>query len=295
MAAALRDHFTEIQGIRLHWSELGASSALTPVVLLHGLNNSSLSWCHVAPLLATDRQVLMLDLPGHGESARPNVSYELDWYAHIVAQWLRAVGLQRCDVVGHSFGGGVAQMLLLECPERIRRLVLVAPGGLGKGVGFWLRLAALPHVVEHLGQPFMALGTRLALMGVRHHVPPEEIAQLSRFNSQAGSARAFARTVRDVVGLTGQRRNFFKRVREVKTLPAILLVWGDRDKLIPINQGRAFAAALRGSVLIVFKGAGHYLHNEQPEAFVRAVRAFLDDPQVPATSLVADPSTPPPQ
>ena len=103
MTSPTRDHFLEVDGIRLHWTEVGEASATTPVVLLHGLNNSSLSWSHVAPLLATDRRVLMPDLPGHGQSDRPNAGYELDWYAQIIARWLELVGMDRADIVGHSF------------------------------------------------------------------------------------------------------------------------------------------------------------------------------------------------
>src|SRR6185436_8771065 len=168
----------------------------------------------------------MPDLPGHGQSERPNAGYALDWYAHVIARWLEVVGVEKADIVGHSFGGGIAQMLLLECPERIRRLVLVAAGGLGKHVGWWLRLASIPHVVEHLGQPFMALGTRLALRDAHGGLRREDIAALSRLNSQAGSARAFARSVRDVVDWRGQRRNFFHRVNELKKLPPVLILWG---------------------------------------------------------------------
>ncbi|HMJ56056.1 MAG TPA: alpha/beta hydrolase [Polyangiaceae bacterium] len=281
MANEVRDHFLEVAGVRLYWAETGQASAAPPVVLLHGLNNSCLSWSQVARLLAKDRRVLMPDLPGHGRSARPNASYELGWYARIMAQWLEALGIENADIVGHSFGGGVAQMLLLECPERIRRLVLVAAGGLGKGVGLWLRLASLPHVVEHLGQPFMALGTRLALRDARQGVTRGDIAALSELNSQAGSARAFARSVRDVIDWRGQRRDFRHRVDEVKKLPPILLLWGDRDALIPIEQGLAFAAFVKGAVFRTFEGCGHYLHNEQPEAFAQMVREFLDDRAVP--------------
>lgn len=285
MAIAIRDHFVEVEGVRLHWAELGEASDTPPVVLLHGLNNSCLSWSRVAPLLAMNRRVLMPDLPGHGQSERPDAGYELDWYARIIARWLETVGIEQADIVGHSFGGGVAQMLLLECPKRVRRLVLVAPGGLGKGVGWWLRLASFSRVVEYLGQPFMALGTRLALRGAREGVTRKDVAELSRFNSQAGSARAFARSVRDVINWRGQRRNFFQRVNEIEKLPAILVLWGDRDALIPIEQGSAFAALLEGTVFTIFQGSGHFLHNERPEAFVRVVRDFLDDPTVPAAQL----------
>jgi alpha-beta hydrolase superfamily lysophospholipase len=91
--------------------------------------------------------------------------------------------------------------------------------------------------------------------------------------------------VRDVVNWRGQRRNFMHRVNEVEKLPAVLLLWGDRDALIPIEQGRAFAELLDGAVFKTFEGCGHYLHNERPEAFARAVRTFLDDPSVRATQL----------
>jgi pimeloyl-ACP methyl ester carboxylesterase len=280
---AIRDHFTNVEGVRIHWADVGEASGSTPIVLIHGLTNSSLTWSRVAPLLAADRRVLMLDLPGHGQSERPNAGYALDWHARITARWLEAVGIEQTDVVGHSFGGGVAQMLLLECPKRIRRLVLVAAGGLGKGVGWWLRLASLPGVVEHLGQPFMALGTRLALRGARDGVTRDDILALSQYNSRAGSARAFARSVRDVINWRGQLRNFAQHAAEIEQLPPVLVVWGDRDRLIPIGEGHAFARSLEGASFQSFPGCGHYLHNVRPDDFVRVVRAFLDDPTAPAT------------
>jgi pimeloyl-ACP methyl ester carboxylesterase len=281
----LSEHCTEVDGIKLCWAMLGEATDRTPVVLLHGLNNSRLSWSSVAPLLAKDRRVFVVDLPGHGDSDRPDAGYELDWYAHVVARWLEAVGIECADVVGHSFGGGVAQMLLLECPERVRRLVLVAAGGLGKAVGVPLRLASLPFFVERMGQPFMALGTRLALRGVGGKFSAEDLAHLVRFNSMPGTARAFARTVRDVIDWKGQRRNFLHRAHEVKSFPPVLVVWGDRDTLIPVEQGREFAKVLRGSFLQIFQGAGHYLHNERPEEFAAVVRRFLDNPSVRPTKL----------
>ena len=284
-SSEIRDHFVTVEGVRLHWAEIGKASHKTPLVLLHGLNNSCLTWSRVAPLLATDRRVLMPDLPGHGQSERPNVAYELDWYARVIAGWLEALGLEQVDIIGHSFGGGIAQMLLLRCPERVRRLVLVAAGGLGKGVGRWLRFASLPYVVEYLGQPFMPLGTHLALRHVRKGVTRKDIADLSRLNAQPGSARAFARSVRNVISWRGQKHSFFQRAHEIQQLPAMLILWGDRDAIIPIEQGRALAARLQGARIKTFKHCGHYPHNEQPELFGRATQEFLDDPNVSAAVL----------
>jgi len=282
---SIRDHAATVEGVRIHWAEAGEASSKSPVVLIHGLNNSCLTWSKAVHGLASDRRVLMPDLPGHGRSARPDAPYALDWHAHIVARWLATLGLEKLDVIGHSFGGGVAQMLLLECPEQVRRLVLVAAGGLGRGVCLWLRLASLPGVIEYLGQPFMALGTRLALRSPRDGVTPQDILELSRFNAQAGSARAFGRSVRDVIGWRGQRRSFHARAGEIAQLPPLLVLWGDRDPLIPISHARAFAASVEGAAFKVFSGAGHYPYNERPEEFAQVSRAFLDDPAAPAVRL----------
>ena len=285
MKLEMRHSFVSVDGMRLHWAEMGEASQRVPVVLLHGLNDSYLSWKRVAPALAVDRRVLMPDLPGYGLSDRPNASYALQWHAQVMAKWLEAVGLEKVDIVGHSFGGGVAQVMLLECPTRIRRLVLVASGGLGREVTPALRLASLPHVVELFGQRFMALGTRVALHGHRARFSKQEVKELSAMTRRPGSARAFARTVRDVIDLCGQRRTFFQRAHQIAELPPIAVCWGDRDAIIPAAQGRAFAESVEGVVLRQFEGCGHYLHNEQPGAFARIVREFLDDPAVPAARV----------
>ena len=282
----LCSRFAVVRETRLHWAEMGAAEDSVPLVMLHGLNDWHLTWRRVAPALATKRRLLMPDLAGHGRSERPNASYELAWHSRLIAEWFEAIGLQKVDVLGHSYGGGVAQMLLLECPERIRRLVLVASGGLGRHVGLPLRLASLPLFVERFGQPFMALGTRLAMHGV---LDAEDIAELSAINAGQGSARAFARTIRDVVDWSGQRRLFLQRAHELQSLPPIAVFWGDQDKLIRFSDGKAFAESVEGIVFRAFAGSSHYIHHDQPEAFVRAVCEFLDDPNAATTRLRSKP------
>lgn len=283
--AAWRHHFARVEGVRLHWAELGESTAKAPLVLLHGLNDCYRTWRQVAPEFARDRRVLVPDLPGHGLSARPDVSYELPWYSHVMARWLEAADVDRADVVGHSFGGGVAQMMLLECERQIRRLVLASSGGLGREVGVALRLASIPLVVERLGQPFMGPGTRLAVKATGDVLSAEDRARLSELNAQPGSARAFARTVRDIIDWRGQRRTFFQRAGELSKLPAIAVFWGDHDTVIPFSHAEALAESVDGIRITRFEGCGHYPHHEQRDAFVEALRDFLDSPTVQAACL----------
>lgn len=280
--------FSRVEGVRLHWAELGRANGTAPLVLLHGLNDSHLTWKHVAPTFAHDRRVLMPDLPGHGMSERPDASYELGWHARIIAKWFEQVGVELADVVGHSYGGGVAQMLLLECPARVRRLVLVASGGLGREIGIALRLATIPQVVEFLGQPFMAAGTRFALRGSGYS--RQDIAETCAMIAKPGSARAFARAVRDIADWRGQRKTFYQRAHELRALPPIAVVWGDRDTMIPIAHARAFAESAEGVVFKPFPNCSHYLHHDRPDLFVATLREFLDTPTVPRARLRAEPS-----
>ena len=289
VADPFRHGRVQLEGTSLHWAELAAGGAArtpaTPVVLLHGITDSYLTWKSVAPLLARDRRVLMPDLPGCGLSSRPDASYRLDWHARVIARWLESMDLHEVDVVGHSFGGGIAQMLLLECPERIRRIALVASGGLGRDVGFWLKLATFPKMVEYFGQPFMSFGTRRTLGGAHERSSLKDVKALSQMNAERGTARAFARTVRDVIDWRGQRRLFLQRAGEVSVFPPIAVFWGDSDRLIPVAHGEALVTATEGIRLTVFSGCGHYLHQQQPEAFVDALRQFLDDPSAPRARL----------
>jgi pimeloyl-ACP methyl ester carboxylesterase len=228
----------------------------------------------------------MIDLAGHGESSRPDASYTLEWHANIVGSWLAALGLAEVDLVGHSFGGGVAQWMLLEHRKRIRRLGLESAGGLGREVGRALRWASFPFFVERFGQPFMSFGTTRALNAAGAAFTDEEIVLLAKYNSRPGTARAFSRSVRDVIDWRGQRRHFLDRAREVPILPPIAIFWGESDGLVPIAHG-IDAAALMCASLTRFPRVGHFPHRQEPVRYAAALEAFLDAPHVPNARLLA--------
>jgi pimeloyl-ACP methyl ester carboxylesterase len=275
--------------VDLHWAELGSGP---PLVLLHGLCDSHRTWFLVAPALARSRRVLMLDLAGHGESSRPDVSYSLEWHANTVAAWLAHLGLAQVDLVGHSFGGGIAQWMLLEHRDRVRRLVLEASGGLGREVGVALRWASFPFFVERFGQPFMSFGTTRALNAAGAAFSPEEIATLARFNALPGTARAFSRSVRDVINGWGQHRHFLDRANEVPDLPPMAIFWGEDDRLIPIAHGINAASQLENVELTRFPGVGHFPHRQEPARYVEALEAFLDARRLAGARIVDDDSRP---
>ncbi len=264
----------------LAWSEMGEGP---PLVLFHGLCDSHRTWRRVAPRLAKHFRVYMPDLPGHGLSGRPDAPYTLEWYARTMAAWLDEVGLERAHVLGHSFGGGVAQWMLLEHRARFDRLVLVAPGGLGPEVGPALRLATFPILGPLLAPSVIRLATPLALRYSDDFARPdaEEIERIAWMNSAPGTGMAFRRTVSGCIDLFGQYMQTWQRIHEVDPLPPIALMWGERDRIIPIHHGDHATKVIEGATLERY-ACGHFPHLECSDRFADDVARFLDD-RVPAT------------
>ncbi|HXN56673.1 MAG TPA: hypothetical protein VN874_10430, partial [Myxococcales bacterium] len=113
-----------------------------------------------------------------------------------------------------------------------------------------------------------------------------EIDLLSSYLRKPGSARAFSRTVRDVIRWRGQRRHILDRIAEVEELPPMRLFWGARDAILPVSQGVATAALLEHCMLVRFARCGHFVQWEDPEGLARALEDFLEDPAVQPARLV---------
>jgi pimeloyl-ACP methyl ester carboxylesterase len=272
MNSSIQHRTRVIDGTALHWAEAGAGR---PLVLLHGLSDSHRTWSRVARTLSATHRVLMLDLAGHGLSERPDASYSLDWHAQVVGRWIDSLGLEEIDLVGHSYGGGVAQFLLLSHADRVRRLGLVAAGGLGREVALGLRLLSLPGA-DKVIQPFLGIGTRLSLRFAGAHTTEDRRWQ-ARANSAPGTARALVRTIRGVINIRGQTRRFLDHAHEVSRLPPLAVYWGERDRIIPVAHARQAVNRLAGAHLTTFTNSGHFPQLEQPKQFVRALAGFLND------------------
>jgi pimeloyl-ACP methyl ester carboxylesterase len=182
-------------------------------------------------------------------------------------------------VIGHSFGGGLAQMLLFTHGARIERLALVASGGLGPEVSLGLRLWSIADLSDRVTQSFLAPSTRLAIASLLPGADPEDVDFLSWMNAMPGSARALSRTVRAVVGWRGQKHQFADRAHEmVHPLPRVALFWGGQDNIVPVEHGAEMASRFEHVKLTRFEGCGHFPHQEQPEAFAAALAEFLEAP-----------------
>jgi pimeloyl-ACP methyl ester carboxylesterase len=256
-----------------------------PVVLIHGMINSSRHWEEVARGLAADYTVVAPDLIGHGDSATPRGDYSLGAHAASIRDLLAAIGIDRATIVGHSLGGGVAMQFFYQFPQRTERLALVSSGGLGDQVSPLLRSAALPgasallSVAAHRGvvAGLAAGGRRLRDRGSGSGVYLEAIARALRPLSRRGSREAFLQTLRSVIDVHGQRVSARDRLYLLGSagIPT-LIVWGERDRTIPPRHGLEAHGLIEGSRFTTLPKAAHFPHLEDPEGLAAVLRDFIE-------------------
>jgi pimeloyl-ACP methyl ester carboxylesterase len=253
------------------------------LVLIHGIAGRSDTWNDVIEPLAEHYTVVAPDLLGHGESAKPRGDYSLGAYASGIRDLLTALGHDKGTIVGHSLGGGVAMQLAYQFPERCERLVLVSSGGLGREVHLLLRAATLPGsdwvlpvlAANRVINTGASLGGFLRRLGMRAGPDMEEMWRSFASLRDREARGAFVHSLRAVVEPGGQRVNATDRLYLAESVPMMLL-WGGRDPIIPVEHGRAAHEQIPGSRFEVFPDAGHFPHRDEPRRFVKTLSDFID-------------------
>jgi pimeloyl-ACP methyl ester carboxylesterase len=278
-----RLEFRTVHGYRRAFVVAGPVEPARPaLLLLHGIGDSSDTWRDLLPILARDHTVIAPDLLGHGRSDKPRADYSISAFANGLRDLLGVLGIERASVVGHSLGGGVAMQFAYQYPHLCERLVLVSSGGVGREVNPVLRLVSLPNadVALHLlrlptarwtGHVAASLLRRTGL-ALGHDAP--DLVRVFDALPDATSRAAVVRTLRAVVDWRGQVVTMLDRAYLARGMPT-LLVWGSRDPIIPVAHAHAAHAALPGSRLEVFDGAGHFPHHSDPVRFVGVLEDFL--------------------
>lgn len=270
----------EHQGRLLSYQDLGPVDA--PVVLLiHGMVSDSTTFSRAAEQLAErGHRVLAPDLLGHGDSDKPEDGYQLADFADSMAALLTELDAREVTVVGHSFGGAVAMQLAHDRPELVRRLVLVSAGGLGRRVHPVLRAATLPGahgLVRFVVNQRTAALYRRPRLHRSLRLSPDVVANLGRAGRGLASppARtAFFQTLKMAIDPFGQRGSLLESEHVRLDLPT-LIIWSERDPVVPVAHAHETHAHLRNSTLEVFPGASHQPHHHSAQRFTQAVSDFI--------------------
>jgi pimeloyl-ACP methyl ester carboxylesterase len=222
-----------------------------------------------------------VDLPGHGGSAKGAGDYSLGALANALRDLGGALGIERATVIGHSLGGGVAMQFAYQFPERCERLVLVSSGGLGPDVGLALRLATLPGSDLFLSLTAPAARSVVDLAASAGRALRIRPASHAGFYARSFAAlgerdtrAAFLGTLRGVVGTRGQLVDARDRLYLAEHMPT-LIVWGERDAVLPVDHGYAAQEAVPGSQLEIFEDAGHLPQLDDPGRFIAVVEEFV--------------------
>jgi pimeloyl-ACP methyl ester carboxylesterase len=271
---------TTLHGQRVCYRMAGDGPA---VVLIHGITSSSAVWVQLMEdLVEAGYSVIAPDLFGHGASAKPKGDYSLGAYASGVRDLLGMLGYERVTVVGHSLGGGIALQLAYQFPEYVERMVLISSGGLGREVSPLLRAASLPGselvmplIVSGLGvRAGSKVGGFLNWLGFPPGPHLQEMGRGYASLVEADAQQAFVNTLRSVIDAGGQKVSAMDRLYLAERMPT-LIIWGDRDPIIPIEHGRVATAAIPGSKLVEISGSRHWPQLDQPRRVCRELTDFI--------------------
>lgn len=272
---------TTLHGQRVCYRLAGEGPA---IVLIHGITSRSGVWVELMQdLVDAGYSVIAPDLFGHGASAKPKGDYSLGAYASGVRDLIGMLGYESATVVGHSLGGGIALQLAYQFPEYTERLVLVSSGGLGREVSPLLRAATLPG--SELVMPLIirdwAVRAGAGVAGVFQRfgfkVRPDLLEAGRGYASlvESDAQSAFVHTLRAVIDAGGQKVSALDRLYLAERMP-VLIVWGDRDPIIPIEHGRGAHRAIPGSRMVEVFDAGHWPQLDQPQRVCRELTDFVE-------------------
>ena len=262
----------DVDGLKVYYKETGPQGA-PALLLLHGFGSSLQAWDDWSLTLEQKYRVIRLDLPGFGlTGASPANDYSEEKDLAILTHFADKLGLEKFSVVGHSMGGKMAWSLAASQPERVQALVLMAPDG-------------FPETKDIGTKPYEVP----AIMGLIKYVLPKYLVQKSiepAFVQADALNDALVNRYFDMLRAPGVRGAILERSNQtiytdpVPRLKAIkaptLLIWGEKDQMIPSTNAQSYANVLSNSTTVLIPKLGHLLQEEQPEKGLAAVMQFLD-------------------
>ncbi|HSK73416.1 MAG TPA: alpha/beta hydrolase [Pyrinomonadaceae bacterium] len=279
IAHAENSHFAEVDGMTVHYQEFGDAANPT-LILIHGYTSSTYVWRKAAPRFAeAGFHVVAVDLLGFGFSEKPAwFDYSIASQARVLVRLMNVLGIGRATLVGSSFGGAVASTVALDYKERVEKLVLIGSvcNDDVKNQPI-LKLAAIPLVGEVItpfltdSKAFMRHRMKNTLAPENHHlITDERIENIIRPLKAADAHHAILQTARSWEAC---RIETDAQFIEQPTL----LVWGDKDRVIPMQNGERLHNSILNSRFVVFKNCGHIPQEENPGLFVDLVAEFCRD------------------
>ncbi len=261
--------FVTIDGLTVHYRDEGAGF---PVVLLHGSPSSLHTWDALARNLSSHYRVIRMDLPGYGLTGpNPAHDYSTRSYLDFLDAFLKAVHVDDCYLIGHSFGGRIAAEFAYKKKARVKKLVLIASSGYPQNED---AMPAVKMARSPLLRPLVRYATPRFFIGMNvreaygtKDVPEETIDRYYDLLRREGNRETF-------IAMCNRKPDDISS--HVKTIQAsALIIWGDRDTSIPVEYAERFHRDSAKSRMVIYTGAGHVPHEVMPERTASDILAFL--------------------
>lgn len=263
--------------VKLFYEEKGEGK---PVLLIHGFGASTYTWRHIAPALAETHRVIAVDLKGFGQSDKPfDERYSVFDQAELLKQLILDNDLRDLTLVGHSFGGGVALVLMLDDDPRLKgrvsKLVLLDTIAYPQDIPVFFRMLDMPFV-SHLGVRMVppAVQTRIALRIAyldNSKIDDEEVEMYAAPLRTAAGKHAIIHSARQIMPEGLEQISEFYESIEAPTL----IAWCDHDRIVPLDVGLKLRRTLPNAEFKIVDGCGHMPQEEQPEATLDLIQDFL--------------------
>ncbi|HET8816959.1 MAG TPA: alpha/beta hydrolase [Pseudidiomarina sp.] len=268
--------FAQVNGMTVHYRVEGVANSKPPLILLHGTSASLHTWNGWVAELGDQQQIIRLDLPGFALTGpRADDDYRVETYANFVADFATQIGVQEFVLGGNSLGGYIAWKTAEFYPERVLRLILVDPSGgyawNPEELPLGFRIAQSPllsYSMEYFLPKFMIRRSVENVYGDPSRVTDDLVQLYYDMTLREGNRRALR--LRFALQQSRDESNTLRKL----TQPT-LIIWGGRDRLIPVANAHRYATDLPNNVLVIFPELGHVPHEEAPAQTAEAVRAFL--------------------
>ena len=274
--------YLKVNGMEVHYRAEGPLSDSLPLVLLHGTSSSLFAWNGWVELLKDRHRIVRLDLPGFGLTGpHPEGDYDVETYLNFLQSFLSELGIEKCIIAGNSLGGEIAWRYALNNPGQVKKLILIGAAGYPVDIEklplsrlplsyLWLRVPLIRELSVRFTTPQVMHESLEYLYGDPEKVTEEVTEIYFDMTHREGNREALT-----------ERMESFGRPAPWQEIPEIdipvLILWGEQDRLIPVENARRFHRDLPRSRLVIFPEAGHMPMEEIPEKSAKAAEQFINN------------------
>jgi pimeloyl-ACP methyl ester carboxylesterase len=267
--------FIEVNGMNVHYRDEGNPNDSVPLVLIHGTGSSLHTFEEWVKILRGSHRIVRIDIPAFGLTGPdPQHDYSMEKYVSFVDIFLAAKGIKRCILVGNSLGGQIAWQFALAHPQKLAKLILIDAAGYAvtsqKSVlAFQVaRMPVIKNCMTFITPYSLARKSVESVYADKSKITDALVDRYFELTLRTGNRQAFVDRLNMLYDTTN-----IPKIKTIKT--PTLVLWGEQDLLIPMENGQRFHDDLPNDTLVILKNMGHVPMEENPAESLKPVLDFL--------------------